>query len=267
MALKEFWSKTSSWLRSQRLSSGADYSGQIDDEGLISTSEDAVEPSREKQTGQGVIEEEDEKAQQSDKVVVKAVQPSGKTESLEKLQEGFNELIGQLKGINENLNRQISQHEGLMDQMNKLPRLMESFPDVVANQKELTEQMLEQLKATATKNQQFIEAVEKIPTESAKQTDALSNIDHQLAAAADTDVQMAGNFNKFTESLDKLDQSTVSHTDAICQMSKTFAASDRYLKYIMSRQRKSFMWVFIIAMVVCTLAILIMAGIIIYLKQ
>ena len=267
MALKELWSKTNSWFRSQRFSSGADYSGQIDDEGLISPSQEVAELSGEKQVGQSVIEEQGEKPQQGNKVVVKAVQPSGKTESLEKLQEGFNELIGQLKGINENLNRQITQHEGLMDHMNKLPRLMESFPDVAANQKELTEQMLEQLKATAAKNQQFIEAVEKIPTETAKQTDALSNIDHQLAAAADTDVQMAENFNKFNESLDKLDQSTISHTDAICQMSKTFSVSDRYLKYIMSRQRKSFMWVFVIAMGVCTLAILILAGIIISLRQ
>jgi cell division protein FtsL len=51
------------------------------------------------------------------------------------------------------------------------------------------------------------------------------------------------------------------------QMSKTFAASDRYLKYIVSKQRKSFMWVFMIALGVCVAAILILAGIIIYLRH
>ena len=78
---------------------------------------------------------------------------------------------------------------------------------------------------------------------------------------------MAEGFNKFNETLDKLDQTTIGQTDSIMQMSKTFAASDRYLKYIMSRQRKSFMWIFMIAMGVCLLAILILAGIIIYLGR
>jgi hypothetical protein len=78
---------------------------------------------------------------------------------------------------------------------------------------------------------------------------------------------MVENFNKFNETLDKLNQSSVSQRDSILQMSRTFAASDRYLKYILSRQRKSFMWVFTIAMGVCVLAILILAGVIIYLRQ
>jgi len=137
----------------------------------------------------------------------------------------------------------------------------------VENQKQLVEQLFEQLKANAVQDQRFMETVEKIPTETAKQTDALVDIDHQLAAAADTDVQMTESFNKFNETLDKLNESTIGQTDGIMQMSKTFATSDRYLKYIMSRQRKSFMWVFMIAVGVCIVAILILAGIIIYLRH
>jgi hypothetical protein len=137
----------------------------------------------------------------------------------------------------------------------------------VENQKRLTEQLLEQLKATSMMEQGFVETVEKIPTETAKQTDALTNIDQQLAAAADVDVQMTESLNKFNETLNKLNQSTIGQTDGIMQMSKTFAASDRYLKYIISSQRKSFMWVFMIAVGVCTAAILILVGIIIYLRH
>jgi hypothetical protein len=143
---------------------------------------------------------------------------------------------------------------------------VESFPAVIENQKQLIEQLIEQLKTNTSKDQQFMDAVEKIPAETAKQTDALVDIDHQLAAAADTDVQMAESFNKFNETLDKLNQSTIGQTDGILQMSRTFATSDRYLKYIMSRQGKRFMWIFMIALGVCVLAILILAGIIIYLR-
>ena len=122
------------------------------------------------------------------------------------------------------------------------------------------------MRAAAAKNQQFLDAVEKIPNETAKQTDALVDIDHQLGAAADADVQMTESFNKFNQTMDKLDQSTLAQTDSIMQMSRTFATSDRYLKYIVSRQNKRFVWVFITAMGICVAVILILTGIVIYLK-
>jgi len=137
----------------------------------------------------------------------------------------------------------------------------------VENQKQITEQLIEQLKSAAAKNQQFIDAVEKIPNETAKQTDALVDIDHQLAAAADTDVQITDSFNKFNKTLEKLDESTAGQTDSILQMSRTFATSDRYLKYIISRQNRRFIWVFVTSIVVCVLVLLILTGIIIYLRQ
>lgn len=255
MDLKDFWARISNWLRAHKLSWASDYRPQIDDRGLINQDDEPEKPAV------------DDKGGQSSQVVVQTVQPVDKRESLEKLQEGFNKLIGQLQGINEHLNQQVTQHEDLMSRIEQLPKLLESFPAVVENQKQITEQLIEQLKASAVKNEQFIDVVRKMPTETAKQTDALVDIDHQLAAAADTDVQMAESFNKFNETLDKLNRSAVGQTDSIMQMSRTFATSDRYLKYIVSRQSKRFMWIFIAAVSVCVLVVLVLTGIIIYLRH
>jgi methyl-accepting chemotaxis protein len=257
MTLKEFWAGTGRWLRAHKPSIGAANQPEIDEDGLISRSDNTTD-----QEGDETVPPET----QGNDVVVRAVPPVDRQESLQKLQEGFDKLVEQLQGINEHLSRQASQHEDLMARIEQLPEMLESFPAVVENQKLITEQLLEQLKAAAAKNEQFIDAVEKIPNETAKQTDALVNINHQLSAAADIDVQMTESLNNFNESLDKLNQSTVSQTDGIIQMSKTFAASDRYLKYIISKQNKRFMWIFIAAISICTTVILILTGIIIYLK-
>jgi len=154
-----------------------------------------------------------------------------------------------------------------MDRLDKLPDWLETFPSVVDGQKQITEQLLEQVKGAAAKQERFIDAVEKMPTETAKQTDALVGIDHQLAAAADTDVQMTESFNKFNQTLEKLNQTTEGQTDGILQMSRTFATSDRYLKYIISKQNKRFMWVFVAAVSVCVFVILVLTGIVIYLND
>jgi ABC-type transporter Mla subunit MlaD len=257
MTLKEFWVSVGRWLRAHKPSLGAANQPDIDDDGLISQSNETAEPPRDTPMPTGG---------QDTNVVVRTVPPAERQESLQKLQEGFDKLVEQLQGINEHLSRQATQHEDLMRRIEQLPEMLDSFPAVVENQKKITEQLLEQLKASAARNEQFIDAVEKIPTETAKQTDALVNIDHQLSAAADIDVQMTESLNNFNESLDKLNQSTVSQTDGIIQMSKTFAASDRYLKYIISRQNKRFMWIFIAAISICATVILILTGIIIFLK-
>ena len=198
---------------------------------------------------------------------IKAVAVRGKSESLEKLQAGFDRLIDELGGINDHLRRQVAQHETLIERIDQLPKLAESFPASLEGQKQLTEELISQLKTNVLKDQQMLSAIEKIPTEEAKQTDALINIDRQLAASADVDVQMTETFNKFNESLGKLNQSTKEHSDGISQMSRTFAASDRYLKFIVSRQARQFMWVFYSALAVCIVVILVLVGIIIYLSR
>ncbi|MCP4257948.1 MAG: hypothetical protein GY774_10535 [Planctomycetes bacterium] len=258
MTLKDLWTQTGKWLRSRKLFSSGNSRPEVDDEGLISQDTE----SEQKADAQG-----GPPGQQSDNLVVKAVPQIDKQESIEKLQQGFGKLAEQLGGINEHLGRQVTQHEELIGRIEQLPKLLESFPAVVESQKQLTEQLIEQLKSAAAKNHQFLDAVEKIPNETAKQTDALVDIDHQLAAAADTDVQMAESFNKFNQTLDKLNQSTLGQTDSIIQMSRTFSTSDRYLKYIVSRQNKRFVWVFITSLCVCIVVILILAGIILYLKS
>jgi hypothetical protein len=257
MNLKKFFAEVANWLQAHKLSAANDYHPEVDDEGFIA---DQTEPLPEGDKG-------GHETGQNNHVVVKTVGPKAKQESIEKLQEGFNSLIEQLQGINVNLGRQVAQHEDLMSRIEQLPKLLESLPAVVENQRQTAQQLTEQLKMALGKQEQFIDTVQKIPTETAKQTDALVSMNHQLGAAADTDVQMVDNFNKFNESLDKLNQRTDNQTDSIIEMSKTFATSDRYLKYILSRQNRRFIWVFVIAMGVCLAAIVTLAGIIIYLGQ
>jgi t-SNARE complex subunit (syntaxin) len=242
MELRALLTRFQNWLRKQFPSSQSDFDQPtLSDDGLI-------------------IHNQTPSANGSP---VQTVAVRGKPE-MEKFQAGFEMLIDQIKDINEHLNKQISQHENLMARIEQFPKLLENFPAVVENQKALTEQLVLQLKANILKDQQLLSAIEKIPAESAKQTDTLLAIDRQLAAAADVDIQMTETFGKFNETLGKLNQSTKDHTDGIAQMSRTFAASDRYLKYIVARQTRQFMWVFYTAMGVCVIVILLLVGIIIF---
>jgi hypothetical protein len=257
MTLREILTGTTNWLRPRRYEHAGHCEPVLDSDGLLAM---ALEPTEEFD-GAGSARAP------HGPVALHPVTNLDRREPVEKLQEGFNRLIDQLQNINDHLTMQLSQHQELMGRVKQLPQLLESLPAAVENQKNLTSRLLEQLRSTAAKDQQFIEAVGKIPAETARQTDTLTLINHQLAAAADTDVQLAETFVKFKDTLDRLNHSTVSNTEGIVRMSKTFAASDRHLKYIVTQLNKRYAWALAIALGVCGAAICTLAGIAIYLAR
>jgi uncharacterized phage infection (PIP) family protein YhgE len=257
MTWREILTGTGNWLRNRRFEPAGRCEPVLDNDGLLMIKLD-----------EGGDYQEDRRAGTSNgSVVVNTIAAVERREPVEKLQEGFNRLIDQLQQINDHLNEQLAQHQELMGRVKQLPQLLESLPSAVENQKLLTTQLLEQLRTTAAKDQQFLETVGRIPFETARQTDALSLINHQLSAAAESDVQLAENFVKFRDTLDRLNCNTLSNTEGILQMSKTFAASDRYLKYVVSKLNKRYAWVLAGALSVCLAVVGALVGIVIYLAH
>ena len=255
MTLKEILTGTSSWLRAHRFETIGHCEPVLNDDGLIA--------------GRFEIDEDYGDTRSagapSEPVMVSTVTSFERRDSAEKLQEGFSQLVDQLQQINGHLNRQLQQHEELMGRVRELPGVLESLPSAIENQKHLTTQLLEQLRSSTSKNQQFIEAVGQIPAETARQTDTLTMMNHQLAAAADTDVQLADSFVKFKGTLDRLNHNTISNTEGILQMSRTFSASDRYLKYVIAKMNRRYAWTLAMALSVCAAVISGLIGIVFFL--
>lgn len=255
MILKDIVAGTANWLRSHRFVPLRDRQPEVDEEGLLT---DYLEFDKGEQNTANT---------QGETVVVKTIQPADRRESLQKMQESFDKLVGQLQAINKNLDKQLVQQEDLAARVREVPALLGCFPSIVEDQKKVTQELLDQLKLTVAKDQQFVEAVERIPAETSRQTGVLANINHQLTAAAATDVQMVEGVNKFNEVLNKLNHSTVKQTESISQMRKTFAVSDRYLKYLITKQNRRIVWMFVTTVIVCVVAVAILTGVIIYVKR
>jgi chromosome segregation ATPase len=239
MNIQDMWERLLRWLRVRQ--PRFDIFGDVDELGLLRTDSEQEQALMRK--------------------------PIDKTQSLERLQEGFNRLIGQLAGINENLAQQAHQQQELIDKISQLPKVVESFPLAIANQQRMIEHLSEQMETAAAANRQFIDAVKKIPDEAMRQTDALHSMSRQLSSLADTDMAMNENFANFNGAIEKLNASTVSQTDGIIQMSQTFQESDRYMKHLVVQQNKRFTWIFFTAMGVCVFVILALITVIVFIKR
>lgn len=255
MTLKDILTGTSSWLRTHRYEAVGRCEPVLNDEGLLAGPFDTP----------GGFTGTHSASAATEPVVVSSVTSLERRDPGETLEEGFNKLVDQLDRINGHLNRQLAQHEELMGRVRELPQVLETLPAAIENQKLLTSRLLEHLRTSAAKNQQFIEAVAHIPAETARQTDTLTMINHQLAAAAETDVQLTDSFVKFKGTLERLNHNTISNTEGIMQMSRTFAASDRYLKYVVAKMNRRYAWTLALALSVCAGAISALVGVVIYL--
>ncbi len=164
-----------------------------------------------------------------------------KKDSAEVFQEAVDKLVDKLEGINENLGAQIQQNEQLVEKMDALPAMLTPLPEAVEQQRAAFAQVAEQLRGKVARD-------EKVAEE-------LCGIHEKVAASAEVDAKMCESFSQFSETLGKLDADTVSQTEWIQQMSRTFSASERYIKYTLARQQVRFFWIFGISLGICLLAI------------
>jgi DNA repair ATPase RecN len=164
-----------------------------------------------------------------------------KKDPAEVFNEAVNRLVEKLESINDNLDRQVRQNQQLVQRMDTLPEMLKSLPTAVEEQRQAFAQVAEQLRQKVARD-------EKVAEE-------LAGIHENVAASTEMDVKMCENFSKFSGTLSKLDEDTVSQTEWIQQMSRTFSASERFMKYTLAKQQGRFFWIFGISLGVCFFAI------------
>lgn len=160
-----------------------------------------------------------------------------KKDGAEVFNEAVDKLVGKLENINDNLASQVKQNQQLVERMDAIPEMLSTMPKAVEEQRQAFAQVAEQLRQKVARD-------EKVAEE-------LSGIHEKVAAGAEVDAKMCDNFSTFSETLSKLDNDTVSQTEWLEQMNRTFAASERYLKYAMAKQQTRFYWVLAISLGVC----------------
>jgi chorismate mutase len=164
-----------------------------------------------------------------------------KKNSAEIFNDAVEKLIDKLESINTNLDQQVQQNQHLVQRMEGLPDMLATMPKAVEEQRQAFARVAELLV-------QKVDRDEKVAEE-------LAGIHEKVAVATEIQSKMGDNFGKFSDTLDRLDQDTVSQTEWLQQISRTFLASERYMKYTLSKQQARFYWIFGVSIGICFLAI------------
>jgi len=164
-----------------------------------------------------------------------------KKNSAEMFNEAVEKLVDKLEGINDNLSEQVRQNQQLVQRMDGLPDMLSTLPKAVEEQRQAFARVAEQLSQKVERD--------------AKVAEELAGIHEKVTTSTEIQSKMGDNFGKFSDTLDRLDQDTVNQTEWLQQISRTFLASERYMKYTLSKQQTRFYWIFGISIGICFLAV------------
>lgn len=178
-----------------------------------------------------------------------------KKDNVERLHEAVNRLVEKLEGIHDHLGSQVSQNEQLLSHIQRLPELMQNVPDSMRRQEAAVQSLTEELRRKAQSDTVLAEKLATLPGEAAKQTQALEEIGKQIFASHRMEEAMSEHFAGLAQAVNRLDGSTVHQTEWIQRMSRSFSDTDRYLKDMMIRQQKRMLWIYLVTVGVCLVAI------------
>lgn len=199
-------------------------------------------------------------------VQASAVKPKMTAEDvIEKFDDGFASLIERLDVMNENMGCALEINQKLVDCLGELPTVLECVPQHTRNSKEALDAALEQIRASNDLNAAVAKSIEAIPQETVRQTEAIYDVRETLVDSLEINKSVRNELGRFNDTISRLESTAAGQTESIMQMSRTFASSERYFKYMMDKQAKRFMWIFIAALSICMISIFALAGLIVYL--
>lgn len=177
--------------------------------------------------------------EQMEHSLVQKVETPEKSEAIEKLNEGFNRLVGELEGINQSLGRQVTQHEQIVSRMEDFARVIESMPAAIEEQKRVFTALLDDLRE---KESRFVELISKIPEEASRQTQTLSEIHEKVSHSSQADTKLVEEFQGFGKTLSKLDENAGSQARHIEEINRLFGENEAFYKTSIQKMNRRFLW-------------------------
>jgi chromosome segregation ATPase len=179
-------------------------------------------------------------------------------DSSEQISDVFGKLVDQLSSINQNISRQVRQQQAMVTRFDELPEILRNVPTQSEQQKVLIETLIEKLDSQIEGQRGVMETFGSVPVEAMKQTEAVERMTQKLGDAVDSDIQVSANLKDFKDAVVGLDGATAGQTESLEKLNATFTSSDRYLKYIISRQNNRMMVVFAVSIGISAFAVIAM---------
>lgn len=178
-----------------------------------------------------------------------------KKDNAELFTDAMDRLVNRLEEINAGISLRVQQNEQLLEKMNQLPDYLSGLPQHTQKQSEILQELVTELKSKSSNDQKMLDAVADMTEQAAAQSSKLGSINEHLQFSNKTELKISDNMERLGDSMNRLNDQSVTQSEWIGHLSRSLAATDQYVKLTLARQQSRFMWVFAISMAVCMIAV------------
>lgn len=177
---------------------------------------------------------------------------SSKQEVLQKIEEGYDEMIGVVRSVKDHMAKQGERQERLLEMLDGLPEAIKSLPQTMRNQTDVLELLHEELKRQGVKDERLASALEGVAKSQETSDKTMNAIHTQLNVQAQTNSSMLEGFQEVNGSLENLTQRNEATVDAVAGLAEKTKQSDATVKELFERSQRQ---ITVMSVVSWTLAI------------
>jgi chromosome segregation ATPase len=176
-------------------------------------------------------------------------------QALEKLQQGYEQVIGLVDSIHTHLQAQDERTRQIAEALTRLANTTGRIPDAAEAQSQQLATIASQLEASNDRARRWEKTLFDLPKLAEAQRETLSGIGQELQSARQSDDRMAGTLDGLRDAVHSLGESSAASTRRLESLQEAASQRDESLHHLMKEQNKRFIWLFVVTLILAAAAI------------
>jgi methyl-accepting chemotaxis protein len=187
--------------------------------------------------------------------------PGNRQQTMERLQAGYERMLGLCQTIDDHLQSQRSQGQQVADSLSQLTGSIGEVPVLLSQLSQRLDRIAEQAVKASSSTERLSDAIDQLIPAQRSQNDLLSSVHRQLGDSAHTNSQLADVLVELKGAMQGLSRSEGERMKALESLTHMLASRDREFTAMIEQQNKTFKWAWAgsLAAIVIVLVIAIVA--------
>lgn len=168
--------------------------------------------------------------------------PSNRQQTMERLQAGYERMLGLCQTIDDHLQSQRQQGQQVADSLSQLTSSIGEMPNQLNQIGQRLDRIADQALKASSSTERLSDAIDQLIPAQRSQNDLLSSVHRQLGESSHTNSQLADVLVELKGAMQGLSRSETERMKVLEQLTGMLATRDREFTAMVQQQNKAFKW-------------------------
>jgi len=176
-------------------------------------------------------------------------------QAIEKLQEGYEQVVGLMGSIQAHLARQDQRTDQMALALTRLAETTSRLPEAAEQQCQQLGTIAAQLEASNDRARRWEQTLSELPQLAEAQRETLCSIGRELEASRESDTRISETLGGLRDAVHTLGECSSASSATLQELHEVASHRDETLQGLMREQNRRFVWLFVVTLVLAVAAI------------